>query len=230
MNDTVDESRTDKRVTVWMLATDRRLLTILSINIVVITGNFTVLPALPAIGEALAVPDGRLGLVMIAFTLPTAVMIPIVGIVADLYGRRRVVLPALVLFGVAGLTTPLVGSFGALLVLRMIQGIAFAGTVPLTVTLVGDFFQGSTGATAQGLRSSSSGAGNLLAPAVAGILVGIAWFYPFYLYGLALGVFLLVAVTLLEPITGARADAEYPSGIADELREYVVSFQAEVTD
>lgn len=209
------------------LVSDPRLLAILSINFVAITANFAVLPALPAIGDALAVPDARLGLVMTAFTLPTAVMVPVVGVLADLYGRRRLVLPALAVFAVAGVATPLVDSFPALLALRALQGVAFAGTVPLTVTLIGDFYQGPAGATAQGLRSSSSGLGSLLAPAVAGVLAGLAWFYPFFLYGLAVVVFVLVYRYLPEP---TPQDRELAAGVLAQLRQYAASLRASLAD
>lgn len=44
----------------------------------------------------------RIGLVLSAFFLPTMLCTPVVGVAADIYGRRPVVLTSLATFGVAG--------------------------------------------------------------------------------------------------------------------------------
>ncbi|MCW8172286.1 MFS transporter [Natrialba swarupiae] len=49
-------------------------------------------PALPAIADALQISDGRVGLLITFFKVPSILVVPVAAIVADRYGRR-VVLP-----------------------------------------------------------------------------------------------------------------------------------------
>lgn len=141
--------------------------------------------ALPGISSTLGVSDAQVGLVMTAFFLPATIMMLLVGMLADVYGRRRVVIPSLAIFGAAGVGIFFVNSFELLLGLRVLQGAAFPALTPLSTALIGDLYEGEAGAAAQGLRASGNGLASLLGPAIAGVLAGIAWQYPFLLSGLA---------------------------------------------
>lgn len=154
--------------------------------------------ALPAVTSALAVSDARAGLIVTAYTLPAMVMVPITGILSDEYGRRPVVLPSLALFGLAGAGIAFVNSFDVLLGLRVLQGIAVAGIMPLTVTLLGDLYSGAKGSTAQGLRVASLGAFSISIPIIVGYVSEWSWSYPFLLYLLAAPAMVFVYVYLPE--------------------------------
>lgn len=184
------------------LLTDPRLLTALSITGVTVLSNQAAPVALPGISSSLGVPEGDVGLVMTAFFLPASVMLLVVGSLADIYGRRRVVLPSLAVFGAAGVGIFFVDSFAALLVLRGVQGAAFPALTPLSTAIIGDLYDGSAGATAQGLRSSANGLAGIVGPALAGALAGIAWQYPFLLSALTIPVLAVVYVTLPETAGG----------------------------
>lgn len=150
-----------------------------------ILASQSVPPALPSISAAFTVSDARVGLVITAFYLATAVSVPIVGVLADLYGRRPIILSSLAVFGIAGVGTVFVPDFRALIALRVLQGIAFAGITPITIAVVGDLYSGPAGSTAQGLRTSSHGISNIIAPAIGGLLAGILWSYPFLVFAIA---------------------------------------------
>lgn len=187
------------------LLVDPRLLAVVLLSLVGTTGNNVVAAALPAMGAGLGVPDARLGLVITAYTLPAMVAVPVAGLLADLYGRRTVVIPSLVLFGVVGTAIAGVGSFEAVLALRAVQGVAFAGIMPLSVTILGDLYDGPRGSAAQGVRVSVNGVGTILAPAAAGALSALAWNYPFALYAVALPAAVVIAVALPETVDRNRA-------------------------
>jgi MFS family permease len=181
------------------------LLSVLGMLFAGIVGLQAVPIALPSVATALSVPDERVGLVVTAFFAAAAVTLPFVGAVADMFGRRRVALVSLAAYGTTGLATPFVGGFPALLVLRALQGAAFPGLVPLSVTLAGDLYAGTRGSMAQGLRISASGLAAAVTPTVAGVLAGIAWFYPFLLYALAFPV--LAFALFFLPETGRGSDS-----------------------
>ncbi|MFB6097071.1 MAG: MFS transporter [Haloferacaceae archaeon] len=215
----------DEAATGGRLLTDPRLDAVVLLSAVGVFGNQAVPAILPSIGAGLGLPDARIGLVMTAFYLPTMVFVPITAIVSDIYGRRPVVLTSLLAFGLAGVAVLGAGSLEALLALRAIQGAALAGLTPLAVALLGDFFDGTTGTAAQGIRSSAHGIVIILAPAIAGVLAGLNWRYPFLLYGAAFPAFVLVYVYLPEGVrdrrngdVGARL-REYAGSIVEALRD-----------
>ena len=194
------------------LVTDPRMVAVLSLTFLGITGIQTMPPVLPAISSELGVSDARIGLVMTAFFLPAALALPFVGLVADLYGRRRLALGSIALFGLSGTAVYFVETYTAVLVLRSLQGLAFPGLIPLSITLIGDLYSGPAGTTAQGFRLSVNGIGSTLSPLVAGALAGIAWNVPFLVFVVAVPAFVVVYAWL--PETAAPADRSPGGGTA----------------
>lgn len=186
-------------------------------------------PALSSVGRALAVSNDQVGLVMTAFFLPAAIVLPVAGFAADVYGRRPVALVSLLIYGIAGLATAVAWDFSMLLLLRVIQGIAFPGLVPLSITLAGDFYTGEQGSLAQGLWFSMNGLAAMLTPAVAGILAGMIWYYPFLLSGLALPIAGFVYLFMPEPDRDGGTDSDTQSGIA-YLQSYLRSIVPSLRD
>lgn len=213
---TTTEDRSEDEVSYAALLTDPRLVSVTLLSIVGTLGVNLASPALPSMGPALGVSDATIGLVVTAYTLPAMVMVPVAGVLADMYGRRTVVVPSLALFGLGGAGIAFVDSFGAVLLLRGVQGVAFAGIMPLSVTILGDIYGGVTGSAAQGIRVGANGISGVLSPAIAGILAAASWNYPFLVYALALPVAVVTYVVL--PETNLRT--EVPAGIAEPLREY----------
>lgn len=211
------------------LLRDQRLVSVVLVSMVGILGVAIASPALPAIASGLGVPEARTGLVISAFFLPSVVAVPVVGVLTDIYGRRRFVLGGLVTFGLAGASIAFVESFAALLILRAVQGIGYAGLTPLAITVTGDLYTGPDGSAAQGLRESAHGAGQLLLPAAAGLLAGVSWQVPFLLYAIAFPV-LAVALVYL-PETAPGGDGGFESGrVLAELREYGEAVRSEAVD
>lgn len=169
-------------------------------------------PALPAMSTTLGIDPARIGLVFTAFTLPAIFALPAVGAVADMYSRRAVVVPGLLLFGVAGLAVGLVTDFEVILVLRGLQGIGYTAFNSLTVALLGDRLTGQPESAAQGVRVLLNKTTGFVGPTVAGVLAAVAWNYPFYLYALAIPVGVLVYVYLGSPETDADVAPTAPDG------------------
>ncbi len=71
----------------------------------------------------MGISSGQVGFLITVFTLPGILLTPVAGVLSDRYGRRRVLVPSLFLFGVAGVAGALATDFGLLLVLRTLQGV-----------------------------------------------------------------------------------------------------------
>lgn len=168
----------------------------------------------------------RVALVMTAFSAPMALFVPVTGVLADVYGRRRVIVPSLVAFGAAGVAVAGVDTFAAILVRRSVQGLGFAGVLSISVTVLGDLYTGPEGSTVMGIRASAAGTSTLVVPAVAGVLATVAWQYPFLLHALAFPVAVLVYVYVPETAGGPETNP----GAGAILRSYGRGFRAELAD
>lgn len=149
-------------------------------------GVQALLPALPEMQRALALSDAQIGLVNSAYLLPSALLAVPAGMVADRFGRRVVYASAMALFGVTGALLLITQHFGLLLVLRTLQGAAFAAILPLSVTLLGDVLSGPAQVREQGWRMLVMTSSDTALALLGGALALIAWNAPFVLHVLAL--------------------------------------------
>ncbi len=190
---------------------------LLLINVLPPLGTALLSPVLGSLVEPLGASTANIGLMMSAFTAPSIVVIPIAGVISDRYGRRPVLLFGLVWFGLTGTAIAFVSTFAAALALRALQGIGFAALTPIIITSLGDLYAGTKEATAQGLRFTGSGLSQTAFPLAAGVLVGLAWQYPFLLYAVAFPIAAVVYVYFEEPLDEA-ADGE-SEGIRAQVGE-----------
>ena len=177
-------------------------------NILPPLGTALLSPVLGSLVEPLGTTTANVGLVMSAFTAPAIIGIPIVGIAADRFGRRPVIILGLLCFGATGSAIALTTNFRVVLLLRICQGIGFAALTPIIITSIGDLYTGTKEVTAQGLRFTGSGISQTVFPIGAGIIAGAAWQYPFLLYAVAFPVAAIVYLYFEEP---ARSEAENPN-------------------
>lgn len=171
------------------------------IAIIIPLGNGLLSPILDSLINPLGASAADIGLMMSFFWVPSVVIVPITGILADKYGRKTVLVPSLVVYGLAGTAIAFTTSFHAALGLRLLQGIGWAGLVPIIVTSIGDLYSGSKETTAQGLRLMGTAMVGGVISLVSGVLVTIVWYYPFYIYATALPVAFLVYAYFEEPTT-----------------------------
>lgn len=177
--------------------------------IVTQTGVQMIAPALPAMRDALGLTDVQLGLVSSVYLLPGALAAIPMGMLADRIGRRRVFGGSLLMFGVAGLALQFSAhSFALFLAIRFIQGLAFAGLLPLTMTILGDSFSGPDLIRAQGRRSVAMALGDGALPMIGGALVSLGWFVPWLGQVVAIPFGLVVLARMTDPVssTATRAD------------------------
>ncbi|MFO8233818.1 MAG: MFS transporter [Bacteroidales bacterium] len=177
---------------------------ILGIVVMAVIGGSMVAPILPAMIEPLGTSREMVGLVMSVYTLCALISTPIHGVLADRYGRKKVIVPAAILYGISGFSIALVREFHLVLILRGLQGIGAAGMMSLGVTLIGDIFTERARAVAMGYRSSAQSLVNAGIPFIGGSVATLTWFYPFYIYILAVPLALLVALRLNTGETRAK--------------------------
>ena len=166
------------------------LLIIFGTTLIAVLGVASITPAFPRMSLELGIPPGMISLVIIVFTIPGILLTPFLGVAADRFGRRRVLAPALLLFGVAGFACVFSESLGillgispilVLLFFRFFQGIGAAALGSLNVTIIGDLYKRQQRTTVMGYNVSVQGTGTAVYPALGGFLALFGWFFPFYL-------------------------------------------------
>jgi ACDE family multidrug resistance protein len=160
---------------------------IFTVTITGILANTLVGPAIPDILDAFDQPDERAGLFVAAGTLPGIVMAPVIGILADRHGRRAVLVPCLLAFGVFGMLSAAAPSFWVLLVLRVLQGVGSAGLINLAVVLIGDRWSGIERARRVGHNAAVLTVSLAVFPPVGGLLTELGgWRLSFAPYAIGL--------------------------------------------
>jgi ACDE family multidrug resistance protein len=168
---------------------------ILAITVTGIMSNVMITPVLPDIGADLHISKGEVGMLLAAATAPGILLAPVMGALADRFGRREVVVPCLVLFGLAGGSASFAPSFAVLVALRLLQGVGSAGLINLAVVLITDHWSGLDRARMIGRNTAALTASIVVLPPLGGLLSTVggwrATFLPYWL-GLVTGAVLFV--------------------------------------
>jgi ACDE family multidrug resistance protein len=178
---------------------DRNLHVLWGVTLMAVLGTSSITPAFPTIVRELGVSSGQVGLLITVFTLPGIVMTPLLGVLSDRYGRKKILVPALLLFGIAGGACAFARDFNVLLALRFFQGMGAAALGTLNVTVIGDIYDGRERSSALGYNSSVLSAGTASYPAIGGLLATFGWFYPFALPLAAIPIAIVVLFSLHNP-------------------------------
>ncbi|HEX6989736.1 MAG TPA: MFS transporter [Bacillota bacterium] len=158
-----------------------------SVPFVMVLSNSMLIPVLPLMEQAMDVSQVRIALVITAFSIPAGLVIPLGGLASDYVGRKAVLIPALILFGLGGLVAGLAPAFtsnpyGIVLAGRVLQGIGGGGTYQVAMALAGDIFQSSERTKAMGLLEASNGMGKVLSPIMGSAAALLTWYAPFFIY------------------------------------------------
>ncbi|QLH82085.1 MFS transporter [Halosimplex pelagicum] len=175
-------------------------------TLVAVMGVSLISPALPAVQEAWNISESQTSLLLSAFTLPGIFLTLPIGLLSDRIGRKPILIPALVVFGLSGGGIIFISEFTLILVLRAIQGAASSAIVMLTVTLLGDLFTGEQRRVLIGTNAAILAVGAAGYPLLGGALATLAWSAPFACFLLALLV-AIPGITLLEEPDRDRANS-----------------------
>ncbi|MEO5661741.1 MAG: MDR family MFS transporter [Nocardioides sp.] len=122
------------------------------------------------------------------YLLAQAVSVPIYGKVADLYGRKPVMLLGIGLFVVGSLLCGIAWSMPALIVFRLVQGLGAGAVQPMGMTIVGDIYSMAERAKVQGYIASVWAIASIVGPTLGGIFADyLSWRWIFFV-NLPLGI------------------------------------------
>src|SRR4029078_8061740 len=116
------------------------------------------------------------------FLLTQSVTILVFGKLADLYGRRPVLIAGIAVFLVGSTLCGFAWSMPALIAFRLLQGLAAGSTQPLPTTIVGALYSPQERPRVQGWLSSVWGFAAIVGPLAGGIIVeAFSWHWIFWI-------------------------------------------------
>ena len=161
---------------------------------------FAVNLALPRMASELDSTPADLQWVISVYMLSLGAFMVPAGRIDDIFGRRRVLLAGVALFGLSSALCALAPSPTLLIAFRALQGLGAALTFPVSVSVLTNAFPAARAGHAIGLAYGIAGLGNAAGPLIGGLLSDTAgWRWIFWLN---------VPLTLVSLAIGARCITE----------------------
>ncbi|MBT6681455.1 MAG: MFS transporter, partial [Chloroflexi bacterium] len=137
--------------------------------------------ALPEITDDLGVTVSRSAWLVTSYLVALASLLPLAGDLADRFGRRRMILSGLTVFGIASFGAAVAPNFETLLVFRVLQAISGAMVLPAGWAVLREVIPEQRRAYAFGLMGSMIGLAAGGGPPLGGLLTELAgWRAIFY--------------------------------------------------
>ncbi|TCR64634.1 MFS transporter [Bosea sp. BK604] len=206
---------------VWQ---DGRAIALLLAASLTTMANATISPALPGLERLFAGDPNAAMLTRLLVPAPSlgvALCAPLVGLAADRFGRRRLLLAGVLLFlaaGTAGLVLP---NLQMIFASRLLLGAAVALIMTAQTALIGDYFTGDERSALMGLQISARNFGGLVFISLAGWVAALSPRLPFAIYGLAAAFLPLMWKVIIDQPRVSQAGARPMAG-AQEQRSWAV--------
>jgi MFS family permease len=160
--------------------------------------TYVIVLALPAIMVSVGIGIDQLQAatpIVSGFLLGYVVVMPLLGRLSDLYGRRPLLILCLAVFAAGSLVTASATDLGSVVAGRALQGLGGGGLVPVTLALVADLWPAERRSVPLGVIGGVQELGSVLGPLYGGLILTFAsWQTIFWLNipiaaALALGLF-----------------------------------------
>jgi predicted MFS family arabinose efflux permease len=141
-------------------------------------------PVIPQIAQGLNVTPTTAALLSTGFTLPYALIQPVLGALADMFSKTRLIALCMFIVGVTTLACGLVTNFETLMALRVLAGVTAGGVFPIALAVAGDRVPVQQRQVAIGRLLFAAMTGNLLGASSAGVIGDVlGWRGVFFMTG-----------------------------------------------
>jgi MFS transporter, DHA1 family, multidrug resistance protein len=176
------------------------------------------LPAMPEIGRLLDAPASQVQLTISVYLIGFASGQIVYGPVSDRYGRKPVLMTALVIFCVATLVCALAPGINALNAARLVQGFGASGAIVLARAVIRDVYEGARAGRELSIMVMIMGLAPIIGPMIGGGIQTVSGWRAEFVFILAAGVVAAALVWRLLPETRRAPTA--PLSFGSVLRSY----------
>jgi MFS transporter, ACDE family, multidrug resistance protein len=175
------------------------IISLASIPLVMTLGNSMLIPVLPTIEKKLNISSFQVSMIITLYSVVAIILIPIAGYLSDRIGRKKVIIPSLLIAAIGGLISgwaawKMENPYIIILIGRVLQGVGAAGAAPVVLPLVGDMFKSKEEVSKElGVIETSNTFGKVLSPILGSVLAGFIWFLPFF----AIPIFCSISIALM---------------------------------
>src|SRR6185295_20290010 len=146
----------------------------------------------------------HLSWVVTAYLLAQTVVTPLYGKLGDLYGRKRVLQIAIVVFLAGSALCGLSRSLAQLIIFRAIQGLGGGGLIVTSQAVIGELVGPRERGRYQGIFGAVFGSASVAGPLIGGYLTThLTWRWIFYV-NVPLGILALIVIAATLPATVPR--------------------------
>ncbi|WP_104087687.1 MFS transporter [Cryobacterium sp. N19] len=184
---------------------------LIAASMLTVMAGATISPALPKMADYFSEVDSSGFLVKLVVTitaLSIALSAPVLGWLSDRIERSSVLKVSVVVYAIAGSAGLWIDDLSALMVSRVILGIAVAGVMTSSTALISEWFTGERRSKMFGFQAAASGLGGAVFLSLGGALAVVSWNAPFAIYFLSLPVAILVAWKVTDPPPVPKVAAE----------------------
>ncbi|KOC89095.1 MDR family MFS transporter [Winslowiella iniecta] len=157
----------------------------------------------------------KLSWVVTAYLLSSTIAVPLYGKFGDLFGRKRVLQIAIIIFLLGSALCGLAQNMTQLILMRALQGLGGGGLMVVTMAAIADVVPPADRGRYQGLFGGVFGLATVVGPLIGGFLVQhFSWHWIFFI-NLPLGLIaLLVIGAVFQPqVTKIKHEIDYPGAI-----------------
>ncbi|RUS46985.1 MFS transporter [Cohnella sp. AR92] len=192
----------------------RDLAALATIPLTMTLANSMLIPVLPVIQKKIGISAFQASLIITAYAVVAIFFIPLAGYLSDVIGRKKVILPGLIIVAAAGAftgwaSTAMDKPYAMIMVGRLVQGLGASACFPVVLPLVGDLFKRDEDVTnGLGIVETANTFGKVLSPILGSALAYWAWYMPFW----SIPVFCLVSIVLVSIWVKVPKDKEKAPG------------------
>ncbi|MFI9405521.1 MFS transporter [Nocardia sp. NPDC052316] len=168
-------------------------------TLVLVIDNFVLAVAVPPLAEDLNASAQDIQWILDSYILVFAGLLLTSGSLADRFGRRRVMIIGLVLFGLASLGATLASSPIEMIVARTVMGVGGALVLPSTLSILITVFDDAERRKAMSFWSAASVLGLVGGPVLGGVLIAHFWWGAAFLINIPVAIVAIIAAVVLMP-------------------------------